>query len=81
MTDRNRPDPAAGWGDSLPLPLTPETPPGPARGDVAHAKRAIRRASLEDGAPPTDTVEVGGPKGLEPTRYRDWEQKGRCTDF
>ena len=26
-------------------------------------------------------VEVGGPKGLEPTRYGDWEQAGRCTDF
>lgn len=25
--------------------------------------------------------EYGGPKGLEPTRYGDWEQKGRCTDF
>ena len=25
--------------------------------------------------------EIGGPKGLEPTRYGDWEQKGRCTDF
>ncbi len=25
--------------------------------------------------------EVGGPKGLEPTRYGDWEQKGRCIDF
>ena len=25
--------------------------------------------------------ETGGPKGLEPTRYNDWEQKGRCTDF
>ena len=20
-------------------------------------------------------------KGLEPTRYNDWERKGRCTDF
>ena len=20
-------------------------------------------------------------KGLEPTRYGDWERKGRCTDF
>jgi hypothetical protein len=26
-------------------------------------------------------AEVGGPKGPEPTRYGDWEQKGRCTDF
>jgi len=25
--------------------------------------------------------EVGGPKGLEPTRYGDWEKKGRCCDF
>ena len=25
--------------------------------------------------------EVGGPKGLEPTRYGDWEVDGRCTDF
>lgn len=25
--------------------------------------------------------EVGGPKGLEPTRYGDWELNGRCTDF
>ena len=26
-------------------------------------------------------VEIGGPKGLEPTRYGDWERKGRCIDF
>ncbi len=25
--------------------------------------------------------EVDGPKGLEPTRYGDWESKGRCHDF
>lgn len=25
--------------------------------------------------------EVGGPKGPEPTRYGDWEVKGRCSDF
>lgn len=27
------------------------------------------------------TPESGGPKGLEPTRYGDWEKKGRCIDF
>ena len=26
-------------------------------------------------------AEINGPKGPEPTRYGDWEQKGRCTDF
>ena len=25
--------------------------------------------------------EINGPKGLEPTRYGDWESKGRCSDF
>ncbi len=25
--------------------------------------------------------EIGGPRGLEPTRYGDWEAKGRCYDF
>lgn len=28
-----------------------------------------------------ETAEVGGPKGLEPTRYGDWERNGRCIDF
>jgi len=27
------------------------------------------------------SVEVGGPKGPEPTRYGDWEKAGRCSDF
>jgi hypothetical protein len=25
--------------------------------------------------------EFGGRKGLEPTRYGDWEKNGRCIDF
>lgn len=25
--------------------------------------------------------ELNGPKGPEPTRYGDWESKGRCYDF
>ena len=28
-----------------------------------------------------DPVEQGGTKGLEPTRYGDWEKGGRCSDF
>jgi hypothetical protein len=26
-------------------------------------------------------TEHGGPSGPEPTRYGDWERKGRCVDF
>ena len=30
---------------------------------------------------PKPVIESGGPKGLEPTRYGDWEKGGRCSDF
>ncbi|MCA3413679.1 MAG: DUF1674 domain-containing protein [Roseomonas sp.] len=32
-------------------------------------------------APPAKPKEIGGPKGPEPTRFGDWEQKGRASDF
>lgn len=25
--------------------------------------------------------EIGGPSGPDPTRFGDWERKGRCIDF
>ncbi|HEX8223618.1 MAG TPA: DUF1674 domain-containing protein [Allosphingosinicella sp.] len=36
---------------------------------------------LPDPAPPAEAEEQGGPKGREPTRYGDWENKGICWDF
>ena len=38
---------------------------------------AKHEAVKEDERP----VELGGPKGPEPTRFGDWEKKGRCIDF
>ncbi|MBV8686690.1 MAG: DUF1674 domain-containing protein [Alphaproteobacteria bacterium] len=32
-------------------------------------------------AVPPAAEETGGPKGEEPTRYGDWENKGICWDF
>lgn len=32
-------------------------------------------------APSAPQQERGGQKGPEPTRYGDWENNGRCTDF
>ena len=32
-------------------------------------------------APAPEAKESGGPKGEEPTRYGDWENKGICWDF
>ena len=30
---------------------------------------------------PSQPIEIGGRKGPEPTRYGDWEKKGKCVDF
>ena len=38
-------------------------------------------SSMAKAAEQTQPAERGGPKGPEPTRYGDWEAKGRCTDF
>jgi hypothetical protein len=39
------------------------------------------KQQAETSLPPKKPVEVGGPKGPEPTRYGDWEKAGRCSDF
>lgn len=49
---------------------TEEIPPAPTPAPRAEKPKA-----------PPLPKEVDGPKGPEPTRYGDWEQKGRCTDF
>ncbi|MEC8130605.1 MAG: succinate dehydrogenase assembly factor 4 [Pseudomonadota bacterium] len=44
---------------------------------------ATEKVKDESAGETADAVprEVNGPKGPEPTRYGDWEQKGRCSDF
>lgn len=54
-----------------PAPATPR-PADSAKADQTKAKPT--QASTKEG-------EIGGPKGPEPTRFGDWEQKGRCSDF
>ncbi|HMN44841.1 MAG TPA: DUF1674 domain-containing protein [Povalibacter sp.] len=29
----------------------------------------------------TPAIEIGGREGPEPTRFGDWEKRGRCIDF
>ena len=42
----------------------------------------IEKKNVQNSAVQEKTLsETGGPKGLEPTRYGDWEAKGRCHDF
>jgi len=51
-------------------------PPAQANHSVKTSKHQAKVNTL-----PKKPVEVGGPKGPEPTRYGDWEKAGRCTDF
>ncbi len=45
------------------------------------AKVDEAKGEARDAAKPVPPKEIGGPKGPEPTRYGDWEIKGRCSDF
>ena len=48
----------------------------------ALAEAAERRRKAESAAAKLPRPnEIGGPKGLEPTRYGDWETKGIASDF
>ena len=44
---------------------------------IAEAAAEAAQERRRDSSP----REYGGPKGLEPTRYGDWEKAGRCFDF
>ncbi len=44
----------------------------------ALAEAEARRAQATQASP---LGEEGGPRGLEPTRYGDWERKGIAVDF
>jgi homeobox protein ESX1 len=73
------------------VPLPPDDPP------PAPVQTPERDPVPADDVPPGDTPpppvgdpptgepvrlkEVGGPAGPEPTRYGDWERKGRVSDF
>ena len=47
------------------------------------AKRALAEAEARKIAAKDEAMalELGGPKGLEPTRFGDWERKGITSDF
>lgn len=47
----------------------------------ALAAPAVTTSAPTRPAAPPLPPEIGGPKGPEPTRFGDWEQKGRATDF
>ncbi len=67
---------------SKPATIPPEAPRKPltpaAQRALAEAEERRREAAAHASALPK---ELQGPKGLEPTRYGDWERKGIASDF
>ncbi|KAF3328598.1 succinate dehydrogenase assembly factor 4 [Carex littledalei] len=73
----------------IPTPSTP--PPEASRSAPSEEKEKVESKQREEPSGDGEgekgvhvnklTGEVGGPRGPEPTRYGDWEQKGRCSDF
>ena len=49
-------------------------------GTAREGESGVRKVNLRD-MPPAQNDEKGGPRGPEPTRYGDWERKGRVSDF
>jgi hypothetical protein len=63
-----------------------DAPPNAAPGkDLSPAaRRALEEAAARkavEAAAEARPREDGGPKGLEPTRFGDWERKGLAVDF
>lgn len=50
-------------------------------GGVKHPYQEKEPLQPHPGGVNPETGEIGGPRGPEPTRYGDWERKGRVTDF
>ena len=54
----------------------------PPAAERALAEAAERRRKADAAAAKlSKPKEINGPKGLEPTRYGDWEKKGIASDF
>jgi hypothetical protein len=71
------PDPS-----ELPVPEVEGAAPG--KGLTPAARRALQEAAERrkaEARAAEQPVELGGPKGPEPTRYGDWERKGVAVDF
>ena len=71
---------------------TPDTPQDPDLPPSARTDRVLSPAALRalaeaeerrllDQAAASVASEEGGPAGLEPTRFGDWERKGLAVDF
>lgn len=78
MTDS---DPHVPPDPKTPLAAAPDKPLPPAALRALEEAAARREAVDAAARAASEAPEKGGPAGLEPTRYGDWERKGMAIDF
>ena len=62
-------------------PTRPEHPSSAGNEEAGEQNSPGEKKKKKPGKTLPGQTEIGGPKGLEPTRYGDWESKGRAIDF
>jgi hypothetical protein len=87
--EKNAESPDAVLSSAHPDPA-PATSPAPSANDPNASPRPRDDRAASEEIPSGDdraaseeipSGEIGGPSGPEPTRFGDWEKKGRCIDF
>jgi homeobox protein ESX1 len=83
MSETDNRGPQASPSGQVPLPPDEPAAPPPGRPvpEPTPGPSQPPTASDPPQEPPVRMKEVGGPAGPEPTRYGDWERKGRVSDF
>ena len=84
IEDRLNADPNTPFGLMSRIPEKPISEPlddQTSIGETETARAEANRFAPFDNNTNPLTGERGGPTGPEPTRYGDWERKGRCSDF
>ncbi len=74
-------DPANPPNPAAPPPAPPSTTDKPASPWGHPAPPPPASTPITDKAKLPKVKETGGPEGAEPTRYGDWDVKGRVSDF
>ena len=84
MSDKKSPTLPSLRDGPLPLPQTGEGKDAGPPSSLSRKRERVAAKRPGEGKPaavPKKVPETGGPEGPEPTRYGDWERKGRCIDF
>lgn len=69
------------WSRPGPIPLDPKIGKMPVPDESSIDESTPNTEERPPSETKIDADEIGGPSGREPTRYGDWERKGRISDF